>query len=102
MSIPSTLRTRPAPLEIHTENFRVLRPARRSSAACLYLRWKLAKASDKEEDKKAARCIPSISENSPVKSPEQKVKAELLGRKLLTDQLDVCRRAHDEERKRGS
>ena len=35
--MPSNVRTRPAPREIHTEYCRVLRPARRSSAACLYL-----------------------------------------------------------------
>lgn len=36
MSMPSTLRTRPAPRDIHTEYCSVLRPARRGSLSCFH------------------------------------------------------------------
>lgn len=36
MSMPSTLRTRPAPRDIHTEYCNVLRPARRGSLSCFH------------------------------------------------------------------
>ena len=37
ISMPSTLNTKPAPRESHTEYCNVLRPARRASAACFHL-----------------------------------------------------------------
>lgn len=89
----STLRTRPAPREIQTENLSVLRPANRGSTACFHLESVLVTAGEMRVN---GFSLPAIGEEAPVKCPEEEVKEQLGGSKLLLEELKVaCWCAHD-------
>lgn len=76
----STLRTRPAPREIHTENLSVLRPASLASAACFHLYQSVM---NHEFVHDYSLNLPTIGKNTPVKPPEKKVEEEFTSGKLL-------------------
>lgn len=76
----STLRTKPAPREIHTENLSVLRPASLGSTACFHLdkSWLVMR-----RFRRIVFNSPSIGKDTPVKRPEKKVIEQFARYKLL-------------------
>lgn len=90
ISIPSTLKTKPAPRDIQTEYWSVLRPARRGSAACFHLlayqpasrQQLLTTASTR------GKCVPSISEDAPVEYPKKEMEEQFRWRELLLQQCE--------------
>jgi hypothetical protein len=75
---PSTLNTRPAPREIHTENVNVFRPANLASDACKYLDARLVLCECVELDS----YLPSDDKQSHMQPPKQKIKDQLGRRKV--------------------
>ena len=77
MTMVSTDKTRPAPREIQTENWRALRGARRASPCCFHLQL----CQRDERTFKERGNLPSNAEYGPVETPKEKVESELLWRK---------------------
>ena len=94
MSMPSKLRTKPAPRDIHTENFSVLRGANLGSDTCLYLKVDAVsnlspslpinrKGIDRSSGLDKTFYVPSESKDAPVQAPEPKVEPNLSPCELL-------------------